>query len=145
VDVIAHTPFVELPDALLLKAVRQKTIFVSTVALWNDPRLISVAARNLVRYVALGGRIAIGTDYPNFPRRGLLEELRILSKAGIPAARIVQALTRDGAAAIGRESEIGTIAPGMLADLVVVDGNPMKSVEVLSKVVLVMRGGERIR
>lgn len=141
VDVIAHTPIASVPDALLREAAKAGVILVSTVALWKDAKLSGIAAENLARYVRMGGRIAIGSDYPNWPEAGLpMEELRLLARAGIPPRTLLSALTVDGAAAL-RRPDLGKIASGARADLVVLSADPRQSVEAFGRVRIVIRGG----
>ena len=49
--------------------------------------------------------------------------------------------TSLAAESLGLEAEIGTIAPGMQADLIAVDGNPLEDITALRRVVFVMRRG----
>ena len=46
------------------------------------------------------------------------------------------------AEACGQEGELGTLEPGKLADMVIVDGDPLTDVQVMSRVVTVIKGGE---
>ncbi|HEX5417154.1 MAG TPA: amidohydrolase family protein [Chloroflexota bacterium] len=71
-------------------------------------------------------------------------DLQLFVKGGLTPHETLQAATRVAATAIGREAEIGTIAPGKVADLVVVDGDPTQDASALSRVVAVFLGGERV-
>jgi imidazolonepropionase-like amidohydrolase len=57
----------------------------------------------------------------------------------------ITAATKNGAAILGREKDLGTIEKGKLADLQVVDGNPLDSFQSLSHPSLVMIGGAVLR
>lgn len=131
VDVIAHSPIEVLPDASLQGAARRHVIMVSTVALWGEGQLRSAAVHNLVRYLLLGGTIALGSDYPNWKTAGLpIEELRALRGAGLTPTQLLAALTRH------------TVATSIdRADLVVLRGDPTRSVEALREIALVIRDG----
>lgn len=139
VDVIAHTPIAKVPPALLRKAAAQKIIFVTTAALWDDEKLQKIVTGNLLAYLGAGGRIAVGTDFPNIREAGLSTELHAL--APIPPPALLEALTRSGAAAIGR-TDIGALTPGARADLVILDADPRRSAAALQTVRAVVRGGE---
>jgi imidazolonepropionase-like amidohydrolase len=88
----------------------------------------------------VGLRIAVGTDTVH---QDLLAELRALAKAGYTNRDALQAATRWGAEVLGLTS-IGVIEPGRAADLVAVDGDPLKELEALGRVKGVMRGGELV-
>lgn len=81
-----------------------------------------------------------GTDTRYLPRESLAVELRPLALMFSPRD-IVQIMTRNAAAAVKRD-DIGTLAPGKLADIVIVDGDPLETVTDLLEVVTVIKGGE---
>ena len=51
-------------------------------------------------------------------------------------------MTRNAAAIIGRSKELGTLEPGKLADIVILDGNPLADISDVLKVKVVIKGGE---
>jgi imidazolonepropionase-like amidohydrolase len=55
---------------------------------------------------------------------------------------LIEAGTRHAATACGHGGELGTLEPGMLADIIVVDGDPLQDLQALSQVVLVIKNGE---
>ena len=81
-----------------------------------------------------------GTDTRFLPRESLALELRPLALMFSPRD-IVQILTRNAAAAVLRD-DIGTLEPGKLADIVILDGDPLETVTDLLEVVTVIKGGE---
>ncbi len=81
-----------------------------------------------------------GTDTRFLPRESLALELRPLALMFSPRD-IVQILTRNAAAAVVRD-DIGTLEPGKLADVVIVEGDPLETVTDLLNVVTVIKGGE---
>lgn len=87
-----------------------------------------------------GGVYAFGTDTTYLPLDTLKQELTAL-KPLFSRQDIIRILTRNAAAAIGRSEDLGTLEPGKLADMVIVDGNPLADVYDLLKVVLVVRDG----
>ena len=68
-------------------------------------------------------------------------ELELYERAGIPAADVIRLATIQAARVARMEKEIGTIAPGKLADLIVVDGNPAERVSDVRRVRVVIKGG----
>ncbi|MGE5346868.1 MAG: amidohydrolase family protein [Acidithiobacillales bacterium] len=97
----------------------------------------------LLRMVRLlherGVRIVAGTD--GFPGFALPRELELYAKAGIPAADVLQIATLGAASVAHRADELGTIVPGKLADLVLVDGKPAETISDVRKVSLAVKGG----
>jgi len=82
--------------------------------------------------------VAFGTD--DFREDAFHHELRTLSRAFSPA-ELIRLMTRNGAAFLGLEDELGTLEPGKRADMVVIDGNPLVNVSELENVQLVIKGG----
>jgi len=89
-----------------------------------------------------GLRIAFGTDgvAGSFPR--LIEELIYrVERAGQGPMAAVLSATSDAAASLGLGDRIGRLAPGMEADIIAVDGDPVRDITALRRVVFVMKGG----
>jgi imidazolonepropionase-like amidohydrolase len=82
-----------------------------------------------------------GTDTTWLPKDALAQELRPLSLMFSPAD-IVTILTKNAAIAIGRSSELGTLEAGKIADLVLLNGDPLANASNLLNVVAVIRQGE---
>ncbi len=91
-----------------------------------------------------GGLVVGGTDcgaipYPP-PGFALLREVELLAES-IGALAALQAVTSVAAQALRQQDEIGSVAPGRLADLLVVDGDPTRDVRELRKLETTYRGG----
>jgi imidazolonepropionase-like amidohydrolase len=82
-----------------------------------------------------------GTDTTFHPKDSLAQELRAL-RLVFSTQDVIRILTRNAAAAIGRSKEIGTVETGKLADLVVLDGDPLASIEDLFNVKMVVKDGQ---
>ena len=106
---------------------------------WNCPTLAiqgpaSVRPRLAVIVGALhagGARILAGTDAGigrTAPGASMADELALLVAAGLSPADALRAATTSAAEYLGLEGEIGVIAPGARADLVILDGNPLEDV-----------------
>ncbi len=63
---------------------------------------------------------------------------------GMPPMQILRSATLTGAELLRKEDELGRVAPGYLADLIAVAGNPDQNIEALRNVDFVMLGGEVI-
>jgi imidazolonepropionase-like amidohydrolase len=68
-------------------------------------------------------------------------QLELLVEAGFTPLEAIAIGTRNGARYLGRDSRIGTLAPGKQADLVVINGDPSRSIADVRKVELVFRQG----
>jgi imidazolonepropionase-like amidohydrolase len=68
-----------------------------------------------------------------------------VQKGGQPAMDAIKGATSLNAEALGMQDEIGALAPGMAADLIAVDGDPLADITALRRVVFVMKGGKVYR
>ena len=82
-----------------------------------------------------------GTDTQWPPKETLADELRALELVFSPQD-IVLIITRNAANSTLHSAEIGTLEPGKLADMVIIDGDPLRSANDLLKVVTTIKGGE---
>jgi imidazolonepropionase-like amidohydrolase len=91
----------------------------------------------------LGGRLLVGSDTPNpfvVPGMSLHQEMALMVQAGVPPISVIHAATGAASEALGRP-ELGTIAVGALADLVLVSGNPAEEIEATRRIQKVIKGG----
>ena len=91
-----------------------------------------------------GIRIAMGTDCPMQPHGTNLRELELLVACGLTPLEALQAGTGTAAELLGLGDEIGRIAPGLVADLVVVDGDPIDVTGLSGRIRDVYRDGKRV-
>ena len=104
----------------------------------------TVMAENLGRVKAAGGTIATATDAGNpltLHGVSIFDEMEAMQAAGLTAADIVVMSTRNGARAMAREKDFGTLEAGKLADLVILSENPLNDVRAFRSRTQVMRGG----
>jgi imidazolonepropionase-like amidohydrolase len=71
----------------------------------------------------------------------LHRELELDVQAGIPPAEVLKLATLGAARIMKKDGELGSIAPGKLADLALIDGNPAANISDVRKTVLVMKDG----
>jgi imidazolonepropionase-like amidohydrolase len=71
----------------------------------------------------------------------LQRELELYVKAGIPAPQVLQLATLGAARIMKRDQDLGSIAQGKLADLIMVDGDPTTNISDIRKVKLVVKDG----
>ena len=86
----------------------------------------------------------MGTDAGNIGTLhgpSVFREMTLMQQAGLTPLQVLRSATVNGAQAMHREREIGTIAPGRLADLVVLDADPTTSVDNASRVYRIIKDG----
>jgi len=99
--------------------------------------------RTLAAVVRAGGRVTAGSDSPGVPYGlSLLTELEEFVTAGLTPAEAIRTATLHAAESLGVEADLGTVEPGKLADLLVVDGDPLRDVRDLRRLRLVIQNGE---
>ncbi|MGO9059909.1 MAG: amidohydrolase family protein [Candidatus Binataceae bacterium] len=95
------------------------------------------------RLFEAGGLIIGGTDAAiNYPPPGfsLMRELELLAES-IGAMNALRAVTSRAASALRKQDDIGAVAPGRYADLVVVDGDPVRDITSMRRIATVFKGG----
>jgi imidazolonepropionase-like amidohydrolase len=93
-----------------------------------------------------GLRIVFGTDAVAGAHGRNVDDLVCrVEEGGQPPAEAIVSATSLAARALGLESEIGAVAPGLQADLIAVDGDPTRDVTALRRVLFVMKGGRIYR
>jgi imidazolonepropionase-like amidohydrolase len=96
---------------------------------------------------AAGMQFALGSDligYPTHPQDAATKEFEFAVRAGWPAAEAITAGTAIGARVLGMEDRIGTLAPGKLADIVAVPGDPLTDISALQRAEVVFKAGTRV-
>lgn len=118
-------------------------------ALDNHRAGLALGRENLAKLIAAGAPVAMGTDKGtrlNFHESGNhVRELEIFTELGMTPMEAIVSATRRGAELLGMEDEFGTIEAGKLADVIVVDGNPLEDIWALRDVDLVFKEGVRYR
>jgi imidazolonepropionase-like amidohydrolase len=106
--------------------------------------------RRLERALKAGVRVVAGSDmyliYPGKTRgEASLLELEALQHWGLPPLEVVRAATLRAAELLGLGGSVGAIEPGKFADLVALEGDPLKRASDLRRIGFVMKGGEVFR
>jgi imidazolonepropionase-like amidohydrolase len=114
----------------------------------DDLQLQRAALERQMEFVRLfheaGGLVIAGTDNHPAPGFGIHDEMRLLVEAGLPPLAALQAATRNAAHALGWQERLGTIVPGKLADLVLLDANPLDDIANTRRIHAVVLNGRVI-
>ena len=153
VDDAAHSTWDPASDGLLREMISRGIAMVPTLTVFDAYDSLTGAQANVRRFVALGGEIALGSDYTDIPQNNFphfelgmpMHEIECLAGAGLSAMQIIVAATRNAARACGLGEELGTLEAGKTADVLVVDGDPLRNLAALTHVRLVIHLGEIIR
>ncbi|HLH01184.1 MAG TPA: amidohydrolase family protein [Bryobacteraceae bacterium] len=97
------------------------------------------------RALASGVKIALGTDAAVYPHGDNALEFVLLVKDGMTPAQALRAGTSVDATLLGLDSQLGTLEPGKMADIVAVPGDPLKEIRATQSVLFVMRSGHIYR
>jgi len=107
--------------------------------------VMPVARKNIARAFASGVKVAFGTDAAVYPHGLNAHEFAVMVKLGLTPLQAIQAATINAADLLGWSGKIGTLDAGAWADIVAVDGDPLKDVTALEHVKFVMKGGEVVK
>ena len=118
-----------VPDFLLVKA----------------KAVMPAARKNVAHAFASGVKVAFGTDAAVYPHGLNAHEFGVMVKLGLTPLQAIQAATVNDADLLGWSDKVGTIEAGKWADIIAVDGDPLKDVTTLEHVKLVMKGGEVVK
>jgi len=115
---------------------------------WNGeepaPESVQENRRSFRMAMQAGVPICMGGDVGVFAHGENWREMDAMQRAGMPAAQVMIAAT-SGNARIFHLADRGEVKPGLLADLVAVEGDPTKDVNAVRNIRLVMKGGQIVR
>src|SRR5579859_4523203 len=107
--------------------------------------VIPAARKNITHAFANGVKVAFGTDAAVYPHGMNAHEFAVMVRLGLTPLQAIQAATINAADLLGWSGKVGTLEAGAWADLVAVDGDPLKDVTTLERVKFVMKGGEIVK
>jgi imidazolonepropionase-like amidohydrolase len=96
---------------------------------------------NFRRAVKAGVKIAYGTDAGVFPHGWNGKQFAHMVRYGLTPMQAIQSATQSAAQLLGLADAVGTVSNGRYADIVAVDGDPLKDITELERVTFVMKGG----
>ena len=103
-----------------------------------------VGLQNLRRLAEAGVKIVMGTDAGNIGTLhgpSIHREMQLMRQAGLSPQEILRSATTNAAETLGLEGRVGTVAAGQIADLVILDADPLADIANLAKVHRTIRGG----
>lgn len=161
VDSIEHGSFINEEDIQLMKehgTYLVPTLYLSDWFLANYQKLgltedmvekarfvMPAARQNVARAFHEGVKVAFGTDAAVFPHGLNAHEFAVMVKLGMTPLGAIQAATINAADLLGWSDRVGSLETGRFADLVAVEGDPLKDVTILENVKIVMKGGEVVK
>jgi len=109
-------------------------------------RMVGQQQREGFRKAAQAGvKIAYGTDAGVYPHGGNAKQFAYMVKYGLTPMQAIQSATVNAADLLGWSDRVGCIEPGKFADLIVVEGDPLKDITVLERIKFVMKGGQIVK
>ena len=108
----------------------------------DKERQIGKLQRENFRKAARAGvKIAYGTDAGVYPHGWNGKQFAVMVRYGLTPMQAIQAATTSAADLLGWSDRVGAVAPGLYADLIAVDGDPLADITELERVKFVMKGG----
>lgn len=104
--------------------------------------VMPAARRNIARAFSLGVNVACGTDSAVYPHGQNARELTTYVKLGMTPLQAIQSATINAAKLLGMESSLGVIEPGKFADMIALEGDPLKDITEVERVKVVIKGGK---
>ena len=106
-----------------------------------ERQMLDLHAQEFPKQLAAGVPMAVGSDVGPFPHGTQARELVLMVKYGMTPLAALQADLLNGAKVLGWEGQIGVLKAGYYADVIAVQGDPLKDISVLQNVKFVMKGG----
>ncbi len=110
----------------------------------KPPAASTIAMENLGKLLEAGITVVMGTDAGNIGTLhgpSIYREMRLMQDAGLTPLQVLRSATTDGAKALGMEKDLGVIEPGRLADLVILDADPLADSGNLARIYRVIKDG----
>jgi imidazolonepropionase-like amidohydrolase len=159
IDTIEHASLVDA-EGIRLAARRERPVWFS-MDIYNTDYTQAEGARNGVAEdnlrkdreigqtqrdnfraaIRAGVQMVFGSDAGVMPHHLAPNQFRVMVEYGMTPLQAIQAATRNAALALGRERDVGAIAVGRYADIIAVDGDPLRDIRELESVDAVVRNG----
>lgn len=136
-------PTLYAPIAVL--EANERTGRMPEYAIRKTKQVLEVHKENVARAAQAGVKIAMGTDAAVGPHGTNARELPLLVEVGLSPMQAIVASTKTAAECLAMEDKIGALQSGKLADVLIVDGDPLADIKVLedkSRIEIVMKDGQ---
>ena len=134
-----------LVPTLLIGEFIQKSAWVPDSEKERDREIQGIAFRSFKAALAAGLPIGLGTDAGVSAHGANARELRIRVQLGESPMSAIVSATKLNAEIIGWQDRVGTVEPSKFADLIAVNGDPLKDITELERVGFVMKGGSVVK
>jgi len=152
-DSIEHG--LEITDAQIAQMVKQGTWYCPTLAVYytdwgpadtpagqRDRKRAAVHIQSFQKAMKAGVKIVFGTDIGGIPwTEPIAQEFLRMVEFGMSPIEAIQSATSRAAEMLDMEGQIGVIAPGAYADVIALNGDPLRDIKVLENVQFVMKDG----
>lgn len=153
VDDIAHVTSDELTDELIDRMVKAGVYLEPTLTNWatDKGRQREIILANVRRFIAAGGLVALGAEHIHTAKNagpfiGMpIAEFLMMREAGMTPMQIITASTQHAARVCRLDGILGTLETGKIADILVLNGDPLADLNSFAKVRMVIRDGVIIR
>ena len=153
-DSIEHG--LDLDDAAVAQMVKQGTWYVPTFIVYykdwspentpegkRDRLRVSAHGQSFKKAMKAGVKIAFGTDMGGIPwTEAIAQEFPHMTEFGMSPMDAIRSATSRAAELLDRQGQLGEIRPGALADVVAVEGDPLRDINELGRVRFVMKDGQ---
>jgi imidazolonepropionase-like amidohydrolase len=111
----------------------------------KDREVAQIQRDNFRKAQRAGVKMVFASDAGVMPHSQIGKQFRTMVQYGMTPLEAIQAATRNAADALGRTSDVGSIAVGRYGDLVAVTGDPLRDVTVLERPSAVIKGGTLVK
>lgn len=111
----------------------------------KDKEIADLQRENFRKAAKAGVCMVFGTDAGVMPHAEAARQFAWMVRYGLNPAEAIRSATWNAAQALGRERDVGAIAPGRVGDIIAVDGDPLADVTALERVAAVIKGGALVK
>ncbi len=144
---VEHPEFLDQSDYVATMSAAERQDLKTTVRAsyqarswtWWMKLMTPICEENIRKIVAAGGVAALGTDQSSGPAAH--REMELLVQAGLTPAQVIRIATHNGAVFLGKADDMGSVEEGKLADLVLLNADPLADIDNTKAIALLMKGG----